>query len=219
MQAGLEATRTLAADEIWDRLEAEEIDEISFESWTDDEDLQAKLLEQIVKELNLDSLDDEVGFECSLGATTHNGGSFFWRSRGPQTPVKAERWQILSPVRGPGHGVAVLNRVVQQTFRKTWLSRATSLHRNRRIHRPVGPQGIIYGDKVINLKNSSIRDVYPERPSYVANGDVGIVVGNFKTKKQREAVSAGGGRVHVSTWPRLRLQDLGIRWRRGITSP
>ena len=175
-----------AADEIWNRLETEEIDEISFESWTDEEDLQAKLLELIVKELNLNGLDDEAGFECSLGATTHNGGTFFWRNRSPDAPVKAERWQILSPVRGADHGVAVLNRVVQQTFRKTWLSRATAHHRNRRIHRPVGPQGIIYGDKVINLKNSSIRDVYPERPSYVANGDVGIVVGNYKTRNQRK---------------------------------
>ena len=37
-------TPDLVADEIWNRLEDEEIDEISFESWTDDEDLQAKLL-------------------------------------------------------------------------------------------------------------------------------------------------------------------------------
>ena len=173
-----------ASDEIWNRLETEEMEEIKFQSWTDEEDLQAKLIEQIVKELRLDSLDDEAGFECSLGATIHNGGTFFWRSRSGETPVKAEHWQILSPVRGAGHGVAVLNRVVQQTFRKTWLSRATSHHPYRKIHRPVGPQGIIYGDKVINLKNSSVRTVYPERPSYVANGDVGIVVGNYKTRNQ-----------------------------------
>ena len=176
-----------AADEIWNRLENEEIDEISFESWSDEEDLRTKLLELIIRELNLASLDDEVGFECSLGATTHNGGTFFWRSRTPDAPVKAERWQILSPVRGADHGVANLNRLVQQTFRKTWLSRATAQSRYRKIiHSPVGPQGIIYGDKVINLKNSSVREVYPERPSYVANGDVGIVVGNFKTRNQKK---------------------------------
>ncbi len=173
-----------AADEIWNRLETEELDEIRFESWTDDEDLHAKLRNLIVRELKLDGLDDEVSFECSLGATTHNGGTFFWRSRGSDAPVKAERWQVLSPVRGADHGVAVLNRIVQQTFRKSWLSRAKSNQRNRKIHRPVGPQGIIYGDKVINLKNSSKRAVYPERPSYVANGDVGIVVGNYKTRNQ-----------------------------------
>ena len=175
-----------AADEIWDRLETEAMDEIYFESWTDDDDLHAKLLELIVKELRLNSLDDEVGFECSLGATKYNGDTYFWRNRGSEAPVKAESWQILSPVRGANHGVAVLNRVVQQTFRKTWLLRAMSYYRNRRIHRPVGPQAIIYGDKVINLKNSSIRNVYPERPSYVANGDVGIVVGNYKKRTQKE---------------------------------
>ncbi len=173
-----------AADEIWNRLDTEKMEEIRFESWTDDEDLKAKLLNLIEKELKLDGPDDEVGFECSLGATTYNGATYFWRSRDPEALPKAEQWQILSPVRGAGYGVAVLNRVVQQSFRKTWLSRAAC--RYRKIHRPVGPQGIIYGDKVINLRNSSIRDVYPERPSYVANGDVGIVVGNYKTKKQKK---------------------------------
>ena len=172
-----------AADEIWNRLDTEEMDEIRFESWTDDENLKAILLDLIVTELNLDGLDDEVGFECSLGATSFNGGTFFWRSD-PQTPLKAEQWQILSPVRGAEHGVTMLNRIIQQSFRQTWLSRANS--RYRKINRPVGPQGIIYGDKVINIKNSRDRVVYPERPSYVANGDVGIVVGNYKTKKQKK---------------------------------
>ena len=178
-----------AADEIWDRLQTEAMDEIHFESWTDDEDLQAKLLDLIVEELELDGREDETGFECSLGATTHNGRTYFWRSRDPEAPVNAERWQILSPVRGADHGVTALNRVIQQTFRKTWLSQATTSHRGRKVNCPVGPQGIIYGDKVINLKNSSTRSVYPERPSYVANGDVGIVVGNYKTKKQKKLFS------------------------------
>ena len=176
-----------AADEIWDRLETEAMAEVHFESWTDDEDLQAKLLELVVKELNLSSLDDEVGFECSLGATPYNGGTFFWRSRDSANPVKAEDWQILSPVRGADHGVVALNRVVQQTFRKTWLSRSASYNRNRKVHPPLGPQGIIYGDKVINLLNSSNREVYPkDRASYIANGDVGLVVGNYKRKKQNK---------------------------------
>ena len=175
-----------SADEIWNRLENEEIDEIGFETWTNEDDLRTKLLEHIVKELRLDSPDDEVGFETSLGATTHNGGTFFWRSRSMGSEAKAENWQILSPVRGADYGVANLNRVIQQTFRKTWLERAMSHSRYRKIHRPLGPQGIIYGDKVINLQNSSRRNVYPERQSYVANGDIGIVVGNYKTKNQRK---------------------------------
>jgi len=175
-----------AADEIWNRLENEDIDEIAFVSWSDEEDLRTKLIELIVRELDLASRDDDIGFECSLGATIYDGRTFFWRSRTPEEPIKAECWQILSPVRGADHGVAYLNRLVQQTFRKTWLSRATAHSRYRKIHPPLGPQGIIYGDKVINLKNSSDRQVFPERPSYVANGDVGIVVGNYKRKNQRK---------------------------------
>ena len=161
--------------------------EIRFESWTDDEDLQEKLLQVIVEELELGGPDDEAGFERSLGAEVYNDrGTFFWRGC---TDGKAEEWQIISPVRGADHGVEALNRVVQQKFRRTWLSRANTPNaRNRKIHSPLGRQGIIYGDKVINLRNDSTRKVYPEpeRESYVANGDVGVVVGNYKTKKLKK---------------------------------
>ncbi len=175
-----------AADEIWDRIEQEKMPEIRFESWADGEDVQAKLIDLVVTELKLSGRDDEVGFECTLGATLYNGGTFFWRSRDANNALKAESWQIISPVRGADHGVDALNRVVQQTFRKTWLSRATAHGFQRKIHSPLGRQGIIYGDKVINLQNSSRRKVYPERPSYVANGDVGLVVGNYKRKGQKK---------------------------------
>ncbi len=172
-----------AADEIWDRLESEAMGELRLESWTDDEELQGKLLEVIVEELDLNGPEDEVGFERSVGATMYNGDTFFWRTRdGDET--KAEKWQIISPVRGGDHGVETLNRVVQQTFRKAWLAKANA--RFRKIHPPLGRQGIIYGDKVINLKNDSTRKVFPKRESYVANGDVGLVVGNYKKKGQKE---------------------------------
>ena len=172
------------ADEIWDRLQTEEMREIRFESWTNDEDLQTKLLHALGKELELASPDDEAGFERSLGAEIYEDrGTFFRRGC---TGGKAEEWQIISPVRGADHGVEALNRVVQRKFRKTWISKAsTPKARNRKIHPPLGRQGIIYGDKVINLRNDSRRTVYPERESYVANGDVGIVVGNYKGKKQK----------------------------------
>ena len=181
-----------AADEIWGRLQAEEMDEVRFESWTNDEDLQEKLLQVIEKELKLDDQDVEASFERKLGATVYEkSGTFFWRSHegnesGAKADEGAEQWQIISPVRGADHGVEALNRVVQQKFRKKWISKASTPNtRNRKIHPPLGRQGIIYGDKVINLRNDSTRKVYPEdRESYVANGDIGIVVGNYKTKSQ-----------------------------------
>lgn len=173
-----------AADEIWDSLESENRKEIRFESWADADELREKLLRAVVEELELEGIDDELGFECSLGATMFNGNTFFWRSRDPETQPKAEQWQIISPVRGATHGVEALNRFVQQTFRKTWLRKATATATYRKVNPPIGRQGIIYGDKVINLANNSKRKVYPERESYVANGDVGLVVGNYKTRRQ-----------------------------------
>ena len=174
-----------AADEIWDRLETEEMTEIGFESWSDGEDLHRRLLSLIVRELDLGGLGDEMGFECRLGATIFKGITYFRRSQNDHD-LRAERWQIISPVRGSEHGVGVLNRVVQKSFRSKWMASAMSSYRRRRkVNPPLGPQGIIYGDKVINLKNSTQRTVYPKRQSYVANGDVGLVVGNYRSQRQK----------------------------------
>ena len=44
----------------------------------------------------------------------------------------------------------------------------------------------MYGDKVINVINQRRRDVHPkveEGEAYIANGDIGIVVGQYKYKK------------------------------------
>ncbi len=51
--------------------------------------------------------------------------------------------------------------------------------------KPLGPQTILYGDKVINTINQKRRDVYPQPDgeAYIANGDLGMVVGQYKTKK------------------------------------
>lgn len=46
---------------------------------------------------------------------------------------------------------------------------------------PLGSEGIVYGDKVINVKNSK-RKAYPDNPGaihYVANGEIGIACGSF----------------------------------------
>jgi UvrD-like helicase family protein len=53
------------------------------------------------------------------------------------------------------------------------------------VPRPFGPQSILYGDKVINVVNQKRRDVWPspEGEAYIANGDLGMVVGQYKTKK------------------------------------
>lgn len=47
----------------------------------------------------------------------------------------------------------------------------------------MGNQQILYGDKVINVANARRFDVYPKvDKAYLANGEIGLVVGQFKGK-------------------------------------
>jgi len=56
-----------------------------------------------------------------------------------------------------------------------------------KIPRPQGRDEIVYGDKVINIKNKKTDEVYPgdKALNYVANGEVGVMVDHFNTAKSR----------------------------------
>ncbi|WP_281183965.1 AAA family ATPase [Trichlorobacter lovleyi] len=177
------------SDEIWHTVASGKSDYIKLVKWTRPEQLQQLLLEELKTELKLKSLDDEVTFECSLGGeySEYDGGStvfFNTKYKGkPGASEKAENWQILSPVKPNQFGVFALNRALQQHFRKNFIDLASHTGYRKKITSPAGPEGIIYGDKVINITNKSGRNTYPERDgSYVANGDIGIVTGHRKTK-------------------------------------
>ena len=79
-----------------------------------------KLLSLMVEELGLESSEDVMGFECSVGAEPHDGRVYFWRKRG-DNPGAAEHAEDLadrlSPVRGNPHGTRDLNRFIQRRFR------------------------------------------------------------------------------------------------------
>jgi hypothetical protein len=59
----------------------------------------------------------------------------------------------------------------------------------KKIPSPIGLEQIVYGDKVINLFNSkrNQKDVWPndDALNYVANGEIGMVIGQFKTSKMK----------------------------------
>ena len=157
--------------------------------WNDPQDLQRKLLAEIVTALQLEGPDDELGFEHSLRWLSLRGDdrAFFWNRFGdnPGAAGKVEAWQVLSPIRGGMEGVDAINRAIQQRFRSRWRAFAEAEGWKRTVPKPLGPQSILYGDKVINVINQRRRDVYPpvDGEAYVANGDLGIVVGQYKTKK------------------------------------
>jgi hypothetical protein len=67
------------------------------------------------------------------------------------------------------------------TFRSQVIALAHD-YRRKMIPQPLGPDGIVYGDKVINTVNHRRYRVFPKEEAleYVANGEVGIVVGMFR---------------------------------------
>ncbi|MBZ9557213.1 MULTISPECIES: AAA family ATPase [unclassified Modicisalibacter] len=182
------------ADEVWHTLAGGESPYVKLVRWNEPDQLQARLLEEMVTELDeLDSINDQIGFEESIGGvcSDFNGQTnVFFNNRYKDRPgaaEKAEAWQILSPVRQSQVGVLALNRAIQQQFRKAFIEKASTTGYKRVIPSPAGPEGIIYGDKVINIQNNKNRHVFPAKDDkYVANGDIGIVVGHRKTRTRNK---------------------------------
>ncbi|PVX38191.1 AAA family ATPase [Janthinobacterium sp. 78] len=180
------------ADEIWHTVAMGQSNFVKLVRWNKPDQLHQLLLSELKTELKLKSISDEVTFECSLGGvySEYDGGStvFFNTQYGdrPGASKKAEAWQILSPVKQYQAGVTAINRALQQHFRKTFLNIASQTGWNKKIPSPAGSEGIIYGDKVINVVNSSRREIYPSKDdAYVANGDIGIVTGHRKTAAKK----------------------------------
>src|SRR6185312_11385733 len=118
-----------------------------------------KIVDVLVHEVGaIASSDDALGFEKSIGGSEYNGWCYFRAKKDGQNGAaeSAEHWQIFSPLRGQGYGVIELNRMIQRQFRLEALERARERTQYRKVPKPVGPEEIIYGDKVINVRNLSL---------------------------------------------------------------
>ena len=177
------------ADEVWDALNAGTLDHVRSVRWAGPSAVEEALTAALVSGLNLTGTDDEPGFEQSLGGSDFNGNIYFWAARQvggkDGAASSSHNWQILSPIRAGLAGVEGLNLAVQRRFRdrvRTWAEEK----RWAKIPKPSGPQGLLWGDKVINVRNNGRRRTYPEQENaYVANGDIGIIVGGYKTKNMK----------------------------------
>lgn len=152
-------------------------------TWSSKEDLEEKLLEIIANECDMDGIDDQEGFDLSLGGSKGDYGIFF----NTGCASFAEKWQILAPVRNMPHGVANINRLIHLKYRERLLQVSRYYGDRKRIPRPLGPENIIYGDKVINVVNNS-RDTWPKEGgrNYVANGEIGIACSSYSAKKAND---------------------------------
>jgi len=169
---------------------------VSFVPWSDEQSLERELVSVLVRELGLDGAEDRRGFSLALGGSAWNDMVFF--NRGAASC--SDEWQILSPVHSVIGGTHGLNRRIQELFRSDTLKWALECNEppyypRARITAPRGSESIVYGDKVMCVRNHRRGSgekyvpgtVYPEDNAlcYIANGEIGIVVGQFKKKGEK----------------------------------
>lgn len=178
------------ADEIWTQIAGGHSDTVRVVQWRDAAELHEKLIAEIATELDLGAPPSEALFEQSCGGTVFdkNGQVYFWPGRDGNVGAAGavDRWQVLGAVRGMQHGVDAVNREIQKRFRTRARQMATpEKFYMRKIPKPLGPQGLLWGDKVINVRNNGRRKAWPKQDgAYIANGDMGVVVGEYKTEKK-----------------------------------
>lgn len=148
-------------------------------SWEGEEEFRNLLFKILKKELKLKNNDDFNTFNNSLGAIN---GSFKVGSAS-----KAEDWQILSPIRNRTHGVSEINREIHQKFKGSYI-RTSKSQKNKKKKmtdytkkaKPAGLEEIVWGDKVINIRNQSLgawNTIDKEKEDgYLANGEIGLLV-------------------------------------------
>ena len=175
------------ADEIWVRMAQGKTDgHVEIRTWQTQEELEAELLKALITHVDeIEDDRDERGFGASLGGVLSDKGVFFnaaWPERNRKgSAERCESWQVLSPVRGKGHGIDELNRFLHERFRAEALRYAEG--RNSRTPRPNGGQRIVYGDKVMSIVNQR-RRILGRREELVSNGEIGVVVGQAKFGKK-----------------------------------
>jgi energy-coupling factor transporter ATP-binding protein EcfA2 len=174
------------ADDVWDRLRrGEHLATVSLVKWESTDELHELLREALAAGLSsMQDADDGGGFQESYGGTKSGGHVYFKVG----AAKKAEDWQVLSPVRASGGGVNELNRLLQRTYRESVRQLALAQGWSRRIPKPAGPQEVLYGDKVINIRNGGRKKYYPDPGGvleYVANGEIGLVTGPFRPQGKK----------------------------------
>ena len=187
------------AEEAWgELLSGLESDTVRFEQWDSPTDVFDRIRHLLTQEITaIKDTDDQAGFGESLGGVISGNYVYFNSSyRDREGAGKAcENWQILSPIHATGAGVAEINRSIHRHFRADLITSAREVPRfGRKVPKPMGSEGIVYGDKVMNNRNHTHDDVWPdeslqenERVSasrFVANGEIGMVVGQFKKRGQ-----------------------------------
>ena len=173
-----------AGDEaIWaDLADNPDLPTVKYVPWGNRTAVEA-LTEELAGHLDLESAEDPPrAFATSYGAVVR-GPYLNWQVGAGK---HAEDWQILSPTRSRSFGTGELNRHIKRTFRVSdtrWAQRNTP---RGNIPRPIGPELIVRGDKVMQTVNRRLR-AWPKQDAlnYVANGEIGVAIGYVTPASKR----------------------------------
>ncbi|WGH75636.1 AAA family ATPase [Tenacibaculum tangerinum] len=141
---------------------------------------------------------EQANFDASLGGNYIE--EYKWTGFDINSAKEVENWQILSPTNTAGYGTKVINQKIQKTFRAktkekaifpgSWTKNGKTYYKARKMPKPVADDGIVFGDKVINLKNKRWNQPwsYVFNPNniddeniirYFANGEIGLHIGAY----------------------------------------
>ncbi|WP_282603044.1 AAA family ATPase [Paracoccus sp. PARArs4] len=160
-------------------------DTVKYRQWENATDLGNLVEEVLAQELACAPEELADALEQSLGAVRADRGYLNFE-RG--CADSAEAWQILSVNRNTPGGSVFLNRRFKERLRGGRLAQAVDSNRVpgyqewMRFVKPRGPEQIVYGDKVICVRNHHRQPwVYDTKANgekeYIANGEIGIVTG------------------------------------------
>lgn len=193
--------RSPSSEEVWERLRAgEDLQTVRYEQWAGRAPATA-LRDVLTAELNLPA--DEQGavaeFARSYGATVAHP----WINWDLGAGRHAEDWQVLAPTRARAFGSTEINRSIKRAFRTADLEGAIGTRRI--VPKPIGPEQIVLGDKVMQTVNSK-RKAYPDGSGlgYVANGEIGVAVGRRGTFNKNRPLTVEFASQHgaqYSYWP------------------
>lgn len=192
-------------------------DTLQFETWETPAELEALLPAVLGKVLNFGpELDDWQQFQKSLGGIQSSDGTIWFDHKQESKKgagVAAESWQVLSPVRRNPWGVEALNRFIHSRFMSRQIEQAGKPGSSAGIPSPMGNEQIVYGDKVMNVVPWQVnqRRISPSQneSEYLANGEIGIVVGPRPTSnRDQHAIE-----VEFSTQPGRKITYYGSDFR------
>ena len=174
-------------DEVFSVLTGQSASEhLRVETWRTAEELDVLIVDTVRRELGLPDGDEGIkAFDLKLGAVqTPEGYINFNYGANPEA---AESWQILSPVRQRPWGTDEVNQAIHRAFRHHALKDARLPKKWRIKPQPHGSQQIVYGDKVICVRNHQRDGKYAVWPKdgalgYIANGEIGRVTGRCGPK-------------------------------------